>query len=174
MTRFSLFKGGLVLGCAAVLLTSNSISAADIHAGEQVPFKGNFDLTIASAPAILDATHVQFQVAVNAWATQLGQAHGPGLVILDATDLSYVGEATWAAANGDAVVLTFEGQFVPTTMPGVLENIETFEITGGTGRFEGATGGGVAAGQLDAATLVPLGRGAPFMGTVSSPGSLKK
>ena len=37
-----------------------------------------------------------------------------------------------------------------------------------------ATGAGVASGLLDAATLVPLNGAVPFVGTISSPGSLKK
>jgi len=85
----------------------------------------------------------------------------------------YVGHTIWVAANGDSVSLTFEGQFVPTATAGVLQNVETFEVVGGTGRFEGATGAGVAAGLLDAATLAPLGATVPFVGTISSPGSLK-
>jgi hypothetical protein len=86
-----------------------------------------------------------------------------------------VGKATWAAANGDEVFSTFAGQFVPTDTPGLLENVETFEIVGGTGRFEGATGAGIGGGKVkvDAAgTLTPLWP-APFVGTISSPGSLK-
>ncbi len=168
MTEFSLFKSfSLALGCAALCLS------APAHATDQVPFKGNFvPITLSTTP--LDATHVRLELDVHIEATELGKARGPASAILDVTTLSYTGQATWAAANGDAVFLTFAGQFVPTTTPGLLENIETFEIIGGTGRFEGATGAGVAAGQLDAATLLPLGRGAPFVGTISSPGSLKK
>ena len=146
---------------------------ASLRADEQVPFKGYF-VPIVTSTTPLDATHVRLEIDVHVQSTQLGKARGPAWAILDVTTFTYVGAATWSAANGDAVSLTFEGQFVPTATPGILENIETFEIIGGTGRFAGATGGGVAGGQLDAATLVPLGRGAPFVGTVSSPGSLKE
>jgi len=168
MTKLSLFKSfSLALACAGLSFSSPA------RATDQVPFKGNFVPIILSTTP-LDATHVRLEIDVHVQATQLGKARGPAWAILDVTTLAYVGGATWAGANGDAISFTFEGQFVPTTTPGVLENIETFEITGGTGRFERATGGGIAAGQLDAATLLPLGRGAPFVGTVSSPGSLKR
>jgi hypothetical protein len=145
---------------------------ASVLADGQVPFKGAFNPVILSATQI-DGTHLQLDIAVTVMATQLGKAQGPAFATLDLTDLSYVGGGTWAAANGDAVSFTFAGQFVPTVTPGVLENVETFELTGGTGRFEGATGGGVAGGLLDADTLVPL-TPAPFVATISSPGSLKK
>jgi hypothetical protein len=168
MTRFSLLKRiSLALACAGLSFSSPARAAG------QVPFKGNFVPIILSTTP-LDATNVRLEIDVHVQATQLGKARGPAWAILDVTTLAYVGGATWPGANGDAISITFEGQFVPTTTPGLLENIETFEITGGTGRFEGATGVGVAGGQLDAATLVPLGRGAPFVGTVSSPGSLKE
>jgi len=156
----------LALGC--VTLCSN----APVYAGNQVPFKGYFTPIVLSTTP-LDPTHVRLDLDVSIQATQLGKAHGPAWAILDVTTLEYVGGALWAAANGDAISLSFEGQFTPTETPGVLENVETFEITGGTGRFEGATGAGIAAGQLDAVTLLPFGHGAPFVGTLSSPGSLQ-
>jgi len=165
-TALRIIGGGLALSCA-ILCT-----AATLRADEQVPFRGRFDLTIVSATPI-DATHVQLEVAVTAQATHLGNAHGPGTVLIDMSTLTYVGEATWAAANGDSVSFTFAGQFVPSDTPGVLDNVETLEVVGGTGRFEGATGAGIAAGQLDALTLLPLSP-APFVATISSPGSLKK
>jgi hypothetical protein len=156
---------GLALGCAALSFTS------PVRATDQVPFKGDFIPIVVSTTPV-DATHVRLEFDVHVQATHLGKARGPAWAILDVTTFAYVGGTTWVGANGDAIFSTFEGQFVPTSTPGVLENIETFEITGGTGRFEGAAGGGVAGGNLDAATLLPFGHGAPFVGTISSPGSL--
>jgi hypothetical protein len=167
MTSFSMFKRlGFALGCAAFCLN------APLFADEQVPFKGSFEFTVLSATPV-DATHFRFDVEVNVHATLLGKAQGPAYFILDMTTLSYVGETTWAAANGDAIFSTFAGQFVPSATPGVLDNVESGEIVGGTGRFEGATGPIIGAGQVDAATLLPLAL-VPFVGTISSPGSLKK
>jgi hypothetical protein len=137
-----------------------------------VPFKGTFDPIVVSTTPV-DATHVLLNFDVHVLATHLGKARGPGSAILDLTTLTYVGEATWAAASGDAIVITFEGQFVPTDTPGLFDNVETFEIVGGTGRFKGATGACVAGGMFDFITQsvpAPI----PFEGTVSSPGSLKK
>jgi len=167
MTKFDLLKNiGLVLGCAAFCFN------APLRAGDQVPFKGRLEFTILSVTP-LDATHFRSEVQVNLQATLLGKAQGPGFFILDVTTLSYVGGVTWVAANGDEVFSTFAGQFVPSATPGVLDNVESGEIVGGTGRFEGATGPVIGGGQVDAATLLPLGP-YPIVGTISSPGSLQK
>jgi hypothetical protein len=166
MRNFSMFnRFAFTLGCAVLCFN------APVRADEQVPFKGHFEFTVLSATP-LDATHFRFDVQVNIHATLLGKAQGPAFFILDVTTLSYVGETTWAAANGDAIFSTFAGQFVPSDTPGILNNVETGEIVGGTGRFEGATGPIIGAGQVDAETLLPLGP-VPFVGTISSPGSLK-
>jgi len=167
--RAALKKFGLALafGCATLCLT------APVRAGEQVPFNGNFNPVILLATPI-DDSQVHLDLHVTARATHLGNAEGAASITLNVSDLSYVGHTIWVASNGDSVSLTFEGQFVPTATAGVLQNVETFEVVGGTGRFKGATGAGVASGLLDAATLVPLNGAVPFVGTISSPGSLKK
>ena len=54
------------------------------------------------------------------------------------------GEMTLVAANGDEVIIHYWGS-APFPIPGVTEFIDVdldFVIVGGTGRFEGATGGG--------------------------------
>jgi hypothetical protein len=44
------------------------------------------------------------------------------------------------AANGDSIFTEDLGQAEPTDPPGVFQIVEINTITGGTGRFEGATG----------------------------------
>ena len=46
----------------------------------------------------------------------------------------------WFAANGDEIYGTFQGYLCPTETPGVFDNHETAEVTGGTGRFTNAIG----------------------------------
>ena len=50
------------------------------------------------------------------------------------------GTYTLTAANGDTLTADVTGTAVPTATPGVLYIVETATITGGTGRFAGATG----------------------------------
>src|SRR5262245_46703431 len=122
MTKFSSFKTiSLALSCATLCLN------APLRAGDQVPFKGNFNPVILRAKPV-DDTHVHLDLNVTIRATLVGNAQGAASIILDVRDLTYVGQTTWATANGDALSFTFEGQFVPTASPGVLENFETFEI----------------------------------------------
>jgi hypothetical protein len=59
------------------------------------------------------------------------------------------GRVTLTAASGDQLFLTFAGTLTPTEVEGVLGVNNPFQIVGGTGRFEGAAGGGAATGSLD-------------------------
>jgi len=153
-----------------LLLISLSCFAVPVSACDRVPFKGTFDPTVVSS-AVLDSTHIQFNVDVIIRATPLGNAKGPAVFILDETTLTYTGYTTWYTENGDSVSLTFAGTFVPTSTTsttGIYDNVETFKVVGGTGRFAGATGAGVAGGQFDFDTgtaPAPI----PFAGTISLP-----
>jgi hypothetical protein len=109
-----------------------------------------------------------FEVAVSGIATHLGRFTGDAQIQQNVTNGSYTGTFTWIAANGDSISGTFEGQLIPTSTPGLFENIETIDVNGGTGRFAGATGTATAGGQLDQTTLSFV---FPFEGTISSVGS---
>ena len=68
------------------------------------------------------------------------------------------------AANGDQLFMTEHGTFQATPDPPVSHATSWWTITGGTGRFEGATGSGTGGGVLDIAT----GTGSLwFSGTIS-------
>jgi hypothetical protein len=159
MQKIESIKSTAKINLLTIGLSALSFNAS-VRATEQVSFKGHF-IPIVHSSVPIDATHVRLEIEVQVQATQLGKAQGPAWALLDLTTFAYVAGANWAAANGDAVSITFEGQFLPTD-------------TGGTGRFEAATAAGVVGGFLDAGTLLPLGKGAPFVGTISSPGSLHK
>src|SRR6266478_7072980 len=57
----------------------------------------------------------------------------------DPPNIRYTGMFDWFAANGDEISGTFEGYLSPTETPGVFDNHETAEVTGGTGRFANAS-----------------------------------
>jgi hypothetical protein len=68
-------------------------------------------------------------------ATHLGQFTSEEELFLN-PDGSFSGIKVFTAANGDELWVDFEGAFTsPTTAEG------TYTFTGGTGRFQGATGG---------------------------------
>jgi hypothetical protein len=70
----------------------------------------------------------------------------------DVCNSTFIGSFHWFAANGDEIYGTFEGYLTPTGTPGVYDNHETSEVTGGTGRFTGATGHLESGGQVDFTT----------------------
>jgi hypothetical protein len=59
---------------------------------------------------------------------------------------------TLTAADGDTVTGTYGGRLQPTVTPNLFYIDGTFLITGGTGRFAGASGGGAATGMTDLLT----------------------
>jgi hypothetical protein len=83
--------------------------------------------------------------------------------ILNFATHAAVGSYEFTAANGDTLTATFTGQSSPTATPGVIYIEEIATITGGTGRFAGATGSFVCERLLDAATLTSTGS---FDGTI--------
>jgi hypothetical protein len=50
---------------------------------------------------------------------------------------------------GDVLSGTYSGFFTPTATPGILNSTVDYVVTGGTGRFVGATGGFKGVGTLD-------------------------
>lgn len=53
-------------------------------------------------------------------------------------------QGSFLAANGDEIFISGGGQVLPSDEPGYdLEFMDPFEITGGTGKFKDATGGGM-------------------------------
>ena len=74
------------------------------------------------------------------------------------------------AANGDTVTGTVIGQAVLPPVNGVLSINETWTITGGTGRFGGATGIFTMVRLKTRALTQTTGS---FKGTISSPGASK-
>jgi hypothetical protein len=151
---------GLALAVALVLALTGPIAA-----DEQVPFKGTLagDVTVAPAPPSLS---VDIKATGNA--THLGQ------FTLDIPHLVNPGNGTawgtyeFTAANGDKVFAEFKGIATPTDVAGVLYIVEYATITGGTGRFAGATGAFTTERLYDRIAGTTIGS---FEGTVSSPGN---
>ena len=137
-----------------------------VAAGEQVPFKGDFEGDVTITP--LDPPYVHADVDATGNATHLG------LFTLDIPhkvnrmDRTAVGTYVFTAANGDMLTADFVGQASPSGIPGVLYIEETATITGGTGRFAGATGSFTSERFFDTIAGTTIGS---FEGTVSSPGS---
>ncbi len=74
----------------------------------------------------------------------------------------------FAFAAGDSLLGTYSGFFTPTATPGFLNNTVNFVVTGGTGRFLGASGAFQAIGTLDRTVPRPLSQNT-FSGTLNLP-----
>jgi len=149
----------LLLACLAAM----SISAPNpASARDQVPFNG----VVAGYNNPPSGTECEPIISVVNFghANQLGAFTGTAEFFprpcepnpdLCENNIPYTGTFDWFAANGDEISGTFEGYLCPTETPGVFDNHETAEVTGGTGRFTNATGHFELGGQLNFTTNPP-------------------
>jgi hypothetical protein len=93
--------------------------------------------------------------------TGIGRATELGVISLVANDCitpqpNYFlskGKFTLTTANGDNITANYSGSFIPTNYPSIYSYEDfTIQITGGTGRFAGATGSGVLEGTSNIQT----------------------
>lgn len=62
---------------------------------------------------------------------------------------NFAGRAVLTAASGDEVFISYEGVLPEGELPPVVKGDIVFEIVGGTGRFDGASGGGTMTVYLE-------------------------
>jgi hypothetical protein len=154
--------------CLAVALLASVLLARPVEAGKQVPFKGKLEgvVTRSGAPPIITV-----DIAAEGNASQLGRFELSIPHSVDVTTRTAIGSYLFVAANGDTLIAEFVGQSMPLPEdPTVLHIVETATITGGTGRFAGATGGFTSERLYDTIEGTTIGS---FEGTVSSPGASK-
>jgi hypothetical protein len=135
-------------------------------AAAQIPFQGSLQGTVtrSGAPPI-----VSVNISASGNATQLGQfavsiPHEVTVATRTAT-----GTYLFVAANGDTLTASFTGHSAPLPSdPTVLAIVENATITGGTGRFEGATGSFTCERLYDSVAGTTTGS---FDGAISLPGA---
>ena len=89
---------------------------------------------------------------VSGFATGLGAITGVLQEQVDITTGQYTGTAVFTVANGDFITTSYVGQAFPPD-EGITLFSETHTVTGGSGRFEDATGQLNVVGSADEATL---------------------
>jgi hypothetical protein len=156
--------GGLLVVFVALALPIQAV------AGAQVPLKGS-DVGGFTFPTTCDSgTALVVDIDGNGNATQVGKYAYAALECFNPVTLLYQGEFTIAAANGDVLRGTYSGEVVE-----IVGTVGLYEqdavVTGGTGRFAGASGQFHVSGEADLATG---NYSQELAGTVSSPGSAKK
>jgi hypothetical protein len=159
-------KVGLVLTALTLLPP-----AFPAMAEEQVPFKGVEVGADTAGP--FDFPFATILNTAEGHATHLGHYTVTGILVINVLSGSVTGTFTLTAANGDILFLTLTGDAPP---PSVKETVANVTVTGGTGRFEGATGSWVQDSHfaflfVDVSTDPYV---AVLEGTISTPGANKK
>jgi hypothetical protein len=139
------------------VLIALTLSAMTASASENLPFR------------LGDEGTITFTSPTTATTTGTGNATHLGRITSDGR-LAIVGQAscignevgfsvempdTFTAANGDKLTTTITMQLCPIA-PGIYHGVGTYVVTGGTGRFAGATGSGVfdGTGNFNTGTII--------------------
>ena len=132
----------MLIAIGTIGIAANPASAASTH---QVPFHASFSGTAAFTSAttalltgIGHASHLGRSTNVN-HITVSGPASCPG-------GFTNINIETLTAANGDTLVLTGDHDQACPTGPTPSTGLAIWTVTGGTGRFAGATGRGLSDG----------------------------
>ncbi len=130
-------------GVAVVLMfVILMLAATPTFAKEMAPFKANVKATATAPSGLISGQDVLGSgVASHMGKVSVYQHHTVNL----ATGEFYDGVFLWTAANGDLLIGTYRGFLVPINSES-FEIQGHFDINGGTGRFQHATGGGTASG----------------------------
>jgi hypothetical protein len=153
-----IMKSILGLQMTAMFLT---VALAGPAAAEKpVPFKGSVQ-AVETSDVQLPTLFVDAIGTGNA--THLGRFALTYQVEVDIPTAAAIGSAHFIAANGDSVFTEFIGQGNPTADPNVSFIVEMDTITGGTGRFAGATGSFTVQRLLNLVTGITSGS---FDGTI--------
>jgi hypothetical protein len=158
-------RSNVYLPMAAMILTA--ALAVPAAAQKQVPFKGTMQGQDADSDITL--TSVKVTTKGTGIATQLGQFSFVLINIVTFATGTSAGTATFTAANGDSfsTTVTGSGEFIA---PDLISIMETYTITGGTGRFAGAQGTFIVERLASPVTFMTSGS---FLGSITSPGAAK-
>ncbi len=139
-----------------------AVFASPALAGKQVPFNGSLELSTTVDGQNYPTLIVNGNGTGNA--THLGNYTMTFQEQVNALTGGSVGTMVLTGANGDSVYAIFVGQGTPTSDPNFLSLSEVATITGGTGRFVGATGTFTTQRLLNLTTFDSSGS---FTGTIS-------
>ena len=141
MNRFFTQKFKITVFVGLLLITLFSLTATPAFTqAKQVPMRGKFS---------------GVGETFSGRATHLGRFDG----VIDNT--TSPPNAVWAAANGDTltnITTSFVIDFSAPAAPNVYPYTQTIEFTGGSGRFQNATGSADITGWINVATFAYNGR----------------
>ena len=145
--RHPLFVGLVAAFAVSLISVAGSATAAE------TPFKGTVN-AVETGQVVFPIRSAD-RVGTGT-ATYLGRYTEHVVAQIDLPTMSATGAATFTAANGDTLTTTVAGQ-ATRTGPTMLSIVEVYTITGGTGRFAGASGSFTMEVTLDLSTHVSSG-----------------
>jgi hypothetical protein len=155
----------------ALVVGVGAPAASATTATTQLPFKAFYSGSFTP-------TSTGFSVSGTGHATELGASSDLGIVVMQpqpnpacpTTGFVVTNDEILTAANGDELTLTILDRPCPVAgEPGIYDGVSTYHVTGGTGRFSGATGQGTFDGRGDFNDPDHLTFTYTFDGTVSAP-----
>jgi hypothetical protein len=138
-------KLGLLMTSLVVLGTIATGADSASAASRSIPFEGSY-------AGAFDGATLSFNGTGNA--THLGRSTNQGYAVITGSDSSCPGglantnHETFDAANGDALTIVSSDVACPISQT-ATRGIGHWTVTGGTGRFSGATGEGTIDGGAD-------------------------
>lgn len=146
--------GSTLIVLLLMIVLASTVFAAPTASERELLLKGSVQDT-ETQQVVFPTIFVNGMGSGNA--TQLGLYTISYQAQLNIPTLSATTSATVVAADGSSLFGQGTGQGTPTATPGIVSIVETYTITGGTGRFEGATGNFTVERVLDRATLTSSG-----------------
>lgn len=143
--------GSIVIAMLLLIVLASTTFAAEER---EFVFKGSLEAS-ETQQVIFPTAFIDLTGTGNA--THLGLFTYKLQAELNLPTLSAKASASLAAADGSMLFLEGTGQGTPTDVPGVVSIAETYMITGGTGRFAGATGNVTVERLINRATLTSSG-----------------
>ena len=165
MTRKRHMLVAMLITIGTIGIGANSASAA---AGHQVPFRASYSGTAAftsATTALFTGTGIASHLGRS---TNVNHITVTGPATSCSGGFANINVETLTAANGDTLELRGPHDVGCPTRPGVVHGTGDWTVTGGTGRFAGATGQGTFVGGAD------FNKGTfsfQLSGTISAPGS---
>ena len=146
--------GSTLTALLLVIVLASTVFAAPAAGERQLLLKGSLQ-TAETQQVVFPTIFVNGTGSGNA--TQLGLYTISYHAQLNIPTLSSTVSATLVAADGSSLFGIGTVQGTPTARPGIVSIVETYIITGGTGRFAGATGNFTVERVINRATLLTSG-----------------
>lgn len=140
----------LLLAAGLLLAAAGPAAAADRGVGAAFKVHAAYD-AVATPDAVCGGLRVV--AAGSASGTELGngQWHDRECAAFTADGIEIAGALTLTAANGDELFVSYAAVSPFPDASGAIHPTGTFTITGGTGRFASAAGGGTLAADANVA-----------------------